>query len=73
MGLEISSNQSPAIPMFVIMGEGVWKDVGVLGASALEVLKVLDVNKQPGLSGVKAGLGIHPWNSVKTLIYPLSL
>ena len=73
VGLEISSNPSPAILMFVIMEEGVWKDVGELDASALEVLKVLDVNKQPGLSGAKAGLGTHPWNSVKTPIYPLSL
>ena len=71
--LEISSNPSPAILMFVIMEAGVWKDVGVLGASVLEVLKVLDVNKQPGLSGAKAGLGTHPWNSVKTPIYLLSL
>ena len=71
--LEISSNPSPAILMFVIMEAGVWKDVGVLDASALEVLKVLDVNKQPGLSGAKAGLGTHPWNSVKTPIYLLNL
>jgi hypothetical protein len=71
--LEISSNPSPVILMFVIMEAGVWKDVGVLGVSALEVLKVLDVNKQPGLSGAKAGLGTHPWNSVKTPIYLLNL
>ena len=71
--LEILSNPSPVILMFVIMEAGVWKDVGVLGASALEVLKVLDVNKQPDLSGVKAGPGTHPWNSVKTPIYLLNL
>ena len=71
--LEISLNPSPVILMFVITEAGVWKDVGELDASALEVLKVLDVNKQPGLSGVKAGPGTHPWNSVKTPIYLLSL
>ena len=71
--LEISLNPSPVILMFVIMEAGVWKDVGVLGVSALEVLKVLDVNKQPDLSGAKAGLGTHPWNSVKTPIYLLNL
>ena len=71
--LEILSNPSPVILMFVIMEADVWKDVGVLDVNVLEVLKVLDVNKQPGLSGVKAGLGTHPWNSVKTPIYLLNL
>ena len=71
--LEILSNPSPVILMFVIMEADVWKDVGVLGVNVQEVLKVLDVNKQPGLSGVKAGLGTHPWNSVKTPIYLLNL
>ena len=69
---EISSNQSRVIPMFVTTVEDVLKADGVSDANVLEDLKVQDVNRLQGLSGVKAGPGIHHWNCVKNHISPLN-